>query len=157
MDATARLWDVESGKLIREWTLESGARSVSLSCGDKQLAILTDPFGGNQSSTISIYDTNSDRLISKISLPGSRTNRALWGPLNKSIITCNEAGSLMSWDPETKQCTIERNDHNLAIPDFTFHQKDQMTLITGSTDMSATVGTIEIPSFHLLLLANEIG
>lgn len=45
----------------------------------------------------------------------------------------------MSWDPETKQCTIERNDHNLAIPDFTFHQKDQMTLITGSTDMSATL------------------
>ena len=139
MDATARLWDVETGKMTREWALESGARCVSLSCGDKQLAILTDPWG-NQSSTIHIYDTTSDRLISKIPMPSaSRTNRALWGPLNKSIITCNEAGALMSWDPDTKQCTIERSDHSLGIPDFTFHQKDQMTLITGSTDMSATV------------------
>lgn len=60
----------------------------------------------------------------------------------------------MSWDPETKQCTIERNDHNLAIPDFTFHQKDQMTLITGSTDMSATVNRIEV--FPNPLLVNDI-
>jgi WD40 repeat protein len=139
MDYSARLWDVETGKMFREWNLESGARCVSLSCGDKQLAVLTDPWG-DQSSMIHIFDTSSDKLISKIAMPSSsRTNRALWGPLNKSIITCNESGSLMSWDPSTKQCTIERNDHNLAIPDFTFHQKDQMTLITASTDMSATV------------------
>ena len=139
MDYSARLWDVETGKMFREWNLESGARCVSLSCGDKQLAVLTDPWG-DQSSMIHIFDVSSDKLISKIAMPSaSRTNRALWGPLNKSIITCNESGSLMSWDPNTKQCTIERNDHNLAIPDFTFHQKDQMTLITASTDMSATV------------------
>eukprot|EP00291_Cryptomonas_curvata_P023128 CAMPEP_0172156390 /NCGR_PEP_ID=MMETSP1050-20130122/3175_1 /TAXON_ID=233186 /ORGANISM="Cryptomonas curvata, Strain CCAP979/52" /LENGTH=438 /DNA_ID=CAMNT_0012825435 /DNA_START=192 /DNA_END=1507 /DNA_ORIENTATION=- len=139
MDYSARLWDVETGKMFREWNLESGARCVSLSCGDKQLAVLTDPWG-DQSSMIHIFDTASDKLISKIAMPSaSRTNRALWGPLNKSIITCNESGSLMSWDPSTKQCTIERNDHNLAIPDFTFHQKDQMTLITASTDMSATL------------------
>jgi WD40 repeat protein len=144
MDYTARIWDVETGKNLKEWKLDSGARCVSLACGDKRLAVLTDSWA-DQPSTIHIFDTSSDSLVSKILLPeSSRTNRALWGPLNKSIITSNDAGGLMSWDPNTGKCTIERSDHSLAIPDFTFHQKDQMTLITGSTDSSATVTLFSI-------------
>ena len=141
MDATCRLWDVETGKTTREWKGDSGFRCVSLALGDKRLAALTDPWG-DQPSTIHIFDTasSSDKPISKILMPShTRTNRALWGPLNKTIITSNEAGALMAWDTSDGECTIERDDHAQSIPDFTFAQKDQMTLITGSADMSAMV------------------
>jgi WD40 repeat protein len=159
MDYTSRIWDVESGKMIREWKTESGGRCVSLASGDKRLAILVDP-AGDQPSTVLIFDTtSSDRPIAKIPMPSmSRANRALWGPLNKSIITSNEAGALMSWDPASGECLIKRNDHTLAVPDFTFHQKDQMTLITGSTDMTATVIIAEffvLKNFHSRCVAKN--
>mmetsp|Transcript_14480 Transcript_14480/g.28928 ORF Transcript_14480/g.28928 Transcript_14480/m.28928 type:complete len:320 (+) Transcript_14480:51-1010(+) len=141
MDQTARIWDVETGKVLREWKLEAGARCVSLALGDKRIAVLTDPFQDNPSQ-ISIFDTasNSDEPLQKINMDFGvpRTNRALWGPLNERIITCTDGGGLLSWDVEKGECIDERADHEGGIGDFSF-ALDQMTLITASQDMSATL------------------
>lgn len=127
--------------MAREWKCDAGVRCVSFALGDKRFAVLTDPWGENP-SVVNIFDTesNSDEPIQRIPMDFGvpRTNRALWGPLNKRIITCTDGGGLLSWDAEKGECIDERADHEGGIPDFTF-SLDQMTLITASQDMSATV------------------
>lgn len=145
MDAAARLWDVETGKMRRQWDTEIGVRCVSLASGDKRLAVLCDP-RGDEPSLIKIYDTasSSDKPANIIPMDsGSRVNRALFGPLNKQLLTCNEAGAVLSWDPVSGECTMERCEHEDNCGDITF-SLDQMTFITASKDQSAIVSSLAV-------------
>eukprot|EP00287_Rhodomonas_sp_CCMP768_P003203 CAMPEP_0196720788 /NCGR_PEP_ID=MMETSP1091-20130531/3497_1 /TAXON_ID=302021 /ORGANISM="Rhodomonas sp., Strain CCMP768" /LENGTH=319 /DNA_ID=CAMNT_0042062109 /DNA_START=32 /DNA_END=991 /DNA_ORIENTATION=- len=141
MDEIARIWDVETGKPVREWKCDSGVRCVSLALGDKRIAVLTDPFQANP-SVVNIFDTesSSSEPIQKIKMDYGmpRTNRALWGPCNKRIITCTDGGGLLSYDVEKGECIDERADTEMGIPDITF-SLDQMTFIAASQDMSSTL------------------
>ncbi len=142
MDQSTKLWEVETGQIIRSWTVDSGVRCVSIASGDKRIAALCDPWDKNP-STIKIFDTSSssEKPIMVMPMdPGARVNRALWGPLNKQIITCNEQGAVLSWDPTSGECTHERCEHEQNVGDITF-SLDQMTFISASADMSAIVSS----------------
>ncbi len=146
MDQSAKLWEVETGQVIRTWDTDSGVRCVSIASGDKRIAALCDPWGDKNPSTVRIYDTSasSDKPIMVLPMdPGVRVNRALWGPLNKQLITCNERGSILSWDPISGECTHERCEHEQNVGDITF-SLDQMTFISASADMSAIVSSKKI-------------
>jgi hypothetical protein len=144
MDQSAKLWEVETGQAIRTWNTDSGVRCVSLASGDKRLAVLCDPYGENKNpSSVRIYDTSasSEKPIMVLPMdPGVRVNKALWGPLNKQLITCNERGSILSWDPNSGERTHERCEHEQNCADITF-SLDQMTFISASTDMSSIVSS----------------
>jgi len=141
MDQTARIWDVETGKKLQEYELQAGARCVSFSSGDKMLAVVQDPFQ-DQTSCIKIFDTTSGskepikKIDTDYGLP--KINRALFGPLNKRLIVCNEGGGLLGYDVATGECEIERCDNEEEIPDFTF-AADQMTFIVGCKDHTSTL------------------
>lgn len=139
MDQTARIWDVETGKNTRSFELHAGARCVSWSSGDKMLAVVQDPFQ-DQTSCIKLFDTTSGQMIKQIDtdygLP--KINRALFGPLNKKLIVCNEGGGLLGYDVATGECEVERCDNEMEIPDFNFAQ-DQMTFIVACKDYTATL------------------
>lgn len=144
MDQCARLWEVETGQEVRKWDVGTGVRCVSIASGDKRVAVLCDPSktaeGKLSSSYVKIFDTTAGgEPIQTIKMDdGPRVNRALWGPLNKNLITCTESGSVLSWDVASGECTNERDDHEQNVADITF-SLDQMTFITGSTDQSAIV------------------
>eukprot|EP00284_Hemiselmis_tepida_P009081 CAMPEP_0174928798 /NCGR_PEP_ID=MMETSP1355-20121228/26074_1 /TAXON_ID=464990 /ORGANISM="Hemiselmis tepida, Strain CCMP443" /LENGTH=318 /DNA_ID=CAMNT_0016174975 /DNA_START=98 /DNA_END=1054 /DNA_ORIENTATION=- len=137
MDQCARLWEVETGQELRKWEMGTGVRCVSIATGDKRVAVLADPWG-DEPSTIKIFDTSSnEKPVQVLKMDhGARVNRALWGPLNRQIITCTENGGVLSWDPDQGECTHERDDHEQNVSDITFGL-DQMTFISASTDQSA--------------------
>lgn len=144
MDQCARLWEVETGQELRKWNVGTGVRCVSIASGDKRVAVLCDPYknedGKMVPSMIKIYDTTaSGEPIQQIKMDeGARVNRALWGPLNRSLITCTENGRVLSWDVATGDCPHERDDHEQNVGDITF-SLDQMTFISASTDQTAIV------------------
>ena len=141
MDQTARIWDVETGKIVNEYELQAGARCVSFSSGDKMLAVVQDPFQ-DQPSCIKLFDiaSGSQKPIKQIDADWgqAKINRALFGPLNKRLIVCNENGSLLAYDVASGECEVERCDNEMEVPDFNF-AADQMTFIAGCKDYTATL------------------
>eukprot|EP00960_Hanusia_phi_P065456 766099-Hanusia_phi.AAC.3 len=138
MDSTARIWDVETGKVLRELKTQAGNRCASFATGDKRIAVLTDQWG-DQPCCIQIFDTESGEgpvMRIPMDVGVAKATRALWGPLNKKLLVSNESGGLLSYDAASGECLIERCDFEQEIPDFTFSQ-DLMTFIVASKDHTA--------------------
>ncbi|KAK3006326.1 hypothetical protein RJ639_015935 [Escallonia herrerae] len=89
-DQTAKLWDVQTGTQLFSFNFDSPARAVDLSVGDK-LA--------------------TGESVLTIKGPQGRINRAVWGPLNKTIISAGEDAVVRIWDSETGKL-LEESDKN---------------------------------------------
>ncbi|RXI06876.1 hypothetical protein DVH24_026012 [Malus domestica] len=102
-DKTAKLWDVQTGRLLFTFNFDSPARAVDLSVGDWLAVITTDPFMG----VTSAIHVGESILILKG--PKGRINRAVWGPLNRTIISTGEDAVIRIWDAElwdTRELTL---------------------------------------------------
>nr|QEX51220.1 eukaryotic translation initiation factor 3 subunit I-like isoform X1 [Cymbidium ensifolium] len=143
-DQSVKLWDVQSGTQLYSFNFDSPARAVEFSIGDKLVVITTDPFMGH-TSTIQVKriarDPNEQigESILTIKGPQGRINRAVWGPLNKTIISAGEDAAIRIWDSETGQL-LKESDKEIG------HQKTVTSLVksadgshflTGSLDKSA--------------------
>lgn len=67
-----------------------------------------------------------------------RVTRALWGPLNRTVLSCGEDGSLRLWDVETGQQVAESREHKKQVNDLTL-SADGTHCVTGSLDKTAKV------------------
>ncbi|KAL0459319.1 UNVERIFIED_CONTAM: Eukaryotic translation initiation factor 3 subunit I [Sesamum latifolium] len=76
--------------------------------------------------------------------PRGRINRAVWGPLNRTIISAGEDSVIRIWDSETgkllKECDKE-DGHKNTITSIS-KSKDGSFFITGSSDRSAKLWDI---------------
>ncbi|KAK3023128.1 hypothetical protein RJ639_043967 [Escallonia herrerae] len=104
-DQTAKLWDVQTGAQLFSFNFDSPARAVDFSVGDKLAVITTDPFMELPSSIqVKLIAANpSDQTgesVLTIKGPQGRINRAVWGPLNKTIISAGEDAVVRIWDSE---------------------------------------------------------
>uniref|UniRef100_A0A803M5K8 Eukaryotic translation initiation factor 3 subunit I n=1 Tax=Chenopodium quinoa TaxID=63459 RepID=A0A803M5K8_CHEQI len=146
-DQTVKLWDVKKGEELHTFKFDSPARSVDFSIGDKLVVITTDPFM-EKTSAIHVYriaeddDEQSDEAVLVMRGPNGRINRAVWGPLNKTIISCGEDAIIRVWDPTTGEEIMSTKDHENG------HKKpitslclsaDKSHFLTGSLDKSAKV------------------
>lgn len=144
-DQTAKLWDVRSGKALYTFVFDSPARSVDFSVGEKLAVITTDPFM-EKTSAIHVkriatdIEDQTDESVLVMKGPAGRINRAVWGPLNKFIISAGEDGIVRMWDPVTGQEIMSTRDHENS------HKKPITSLVlsadcshflTGSLDKSA--------------------
>lgn len=144
-DQTVMLWDVKSGQQLYTFKFDSPARSVDFSVGDKLAVITTDPFM-NKTSAIHVkriaedIDEQTDESIVVMSGPSGRINRAVWGPLNKTIISCGEDAIIRVWDPVTGQEIMStkenENGHKKPITSLSL-SADKSHFLTGSLDKSA--------------------
>ncbi|KAF4346219.1 hypothetical protein G4B88_011780, partial [Cannabis sativa] len=96
--------------------------------------ITTDPFMGHTSAiqVKTIAEDPEDRSSGKI-------NRAVWGPLNRTIISAGEDTIVRVWDSETGKLLIESQKevgHKKPITSLT-KSADGSHFITGSLDKSA--------------------
>ncbi|KAJ1492826.1 quinon protein alcohol dehydrogenase-like superfamily [Baffinella frigidus] len=141
MDQTGRIWDVETGKILREWKLDAGARGVSIALGDKRVAVLQDPFGDTP-SCVKIFDIESfsEEPVQTIQMDYGcpKATRAMFGPSNERLIVSTEGGALLSYDVASGECIDERCDVEMEIPDITF-STDQMLFIAACKDNTATL------------------
>ncbi|KAJ8428592.1 hypothetical protein Cgig2_021840 [Carnegiea gigantea] len=94
-DQSAKLWDVKTGKALYTFVFDSPARSVDFSVGDKLAVTTADPFI-EKTSAIHVkriaadIEDQTDESVLVMKGPRGRINRAVWGPLNKFIISAGE-------------------------------------------------------------------
>ncbi|KAI3495265.1 hypothetical protein L1887_37523 [Cichorium endivia] len=102
---SAKLWDVQSGAQLFYFNFDSPARAIDFSVGDKLAVITTDPFMG-LTSAIHVKRIAADpddqvgESVPVLKGPQGRINRAVWGPLNKTIIGAGEDVVVRIWDTE---------------------------------------------------------
>mmetsp|Transcript_2724 Transcript_2724/g.6114 ORF Transcript_2724/g.6114 Transcript_2724/m.6114 type:complete len:323 (-) Transcript_2724:8-976(-) len=140
-DQTVRLWDVRTGEELHRWSYREPARSVDFGEGEKLLAATTDPFMG-EPSKILVYRLDDDPAkldsepVMSLTGPEGRITRAVWGPLNNTIVSVGEDGMLRKWDAETGKVLHETQAHEKSIvclqPSY-----DGTCFITGSHDKTA--------------------
>jgi len=133
-DTSVKIWDVETGKERQSLSHKAPVRWVEWAEGDKQFLTLTDAVMG-QTTTILIYSFEPGRavVVGEISLPNIKLSQASWGPLNKTIITAGEDGSVRVYDVETKKLIQESKEHTKPITRISF-DKFKFTFITASKD-----------------------
>lgn len=148
-DQTAKLWDVKTGTQLFSFNFKSPARAVDFSVGDKLAVITTDPFMGEPSAihVKSIAGDLSDQSgdsVMVIKGPQGRITRAVWGPLNKTIISVGEDATVRIWDTETGKLLKESDKekgHQKSITSLS-KSTDDTHFITGSLDKSAKLWDI---------------
>ncbi|KAB2626749.1 hypothetical protein D8674_020367 [Pyrus ussuriensis x Pyrus communis] len=143
-DQTAKLWDVQTGRLLFTFNFDSPARAVDLSVGDRLAVITTDPFMGVTSAIhVKRIDRDPEDQVGESILilkgPKGRINRAVWGPLNRTIISAGEDAVIRIWDAETGKLLKENDQevgHKKTITSLT-KSADGSHFVTGSLDQSA--------------------
>jgi len=141
-DETAKLWEVETGKLLKTFVHESPVRSVDWSCGD-QLILTAQAKLGGKSAVLRIFRISENSAAQldtplKVIMPDADVpiQRALWGPLNDRIYTANDDGSIRIYDPETGKQLMKADIHKKSIRDMQW-DKTQTVFITASSDKTA--------------------
>ena len=145
-DQTAKLWDVQSGLQLYTFNFDSPARSVDFSVGDKLAVITTDPFMELPSAihVKRIANDPSQQIGESVLLikgPQGRINRAIWGPLNTTIISAGEDAVIRIWDSETGKLLQEsdkESGHKKTVTSLA-KSADDSHFLTGSLDKSARV------------------
>ncbi|CAL5358515.1 unnamed protein product [Camellia sinensis] len=110
--------------------------------------------GGQDASAVTTTDHCSGKFEAKlcqlvktvesmltIKGPQGRINRAVWGPLNKTIVTAGEDAVIRIWNSETGKLLKESDKetgHKKTITSLT-KSADSSHLLTGSLDKSAKV------------------
>jgi len=149
-DQTARLWDVETGKMLFSFKHKSGVRSVRFAHGERMCLTVQDNTFNTQPA-IFIHNlqedlsTQSDDPV-RTFVPGAdkpgdkgekaKINTALWGALNRTIISCDDDGVVRQWDVENSKQTKQAQEHKKAIASMQF-SKDQTMFVTASHDHTA--------------------
>ncbi|KAH9745860.1 eukaryotic translation initiation factor 3 subunit I [Citrus sinensis] len=151
-DQTAKLWNVETGAQLFTFNFDSPARSVDFAVGDKLAVITTDPFM-ELNSAIHVKRIARDpadqggESVLILKGPQGRINRAVWGPLNRTIISAGEDAIVRIWDTELTSISNLQTGKLLKESDKeTGHKKtitslakaaDGSHFLTGSLDKSA--------------------
>lgn len=145
-DTKVKLWDVGTGSELASIEHQQPARSVAFATGSRLAAVTTDAFMGSPAS-LRVYrvaeegneEGQSQEAALKVDAGNARLTRARFGPLNKEIVTCDEAGSITTLDAETGQQKERVEEaHKKGITDMQFSQ-DMTHFITSSGDKTAKI------------------
>ncbi|GAV07053.1 hypothetical protein RvY_16941 [Ramazzottius varieornatus] len=149
-DASWRLWDCETGRMIRATTTPTSVRSVSFSYSGHLFLYATDAQGKTSSAAVIVKDTRDpshmqgdacvlsletfqnekDKSVNKVS-------SAVWGPFDESIICGHNNGGLSLIELRQNDFTItNENAHSATIMDIQ-KSKDDIMFVTASKDTKA--------------------
>lgn len=140
-DNTCRLWDVQTGVQLSEFTTRSAVRTCGLSFSGNLVMYTTDK-AMSQSCEMLVYDLrdegqmrNNEPMWTEPSQK-SKITSAVWGPLDEVIITGHENGDLCQWDVSAQEMGRRVCDHNKQINDIQL-SRDMNLLVTASKDLTA--------------------
>ncbi|KAL5716498.1 Eukaryotic translation initiation factor 3 subunit I [Ranunculus cassubicifolius] len=138
-DTTVKLWNVQTG--AQNYTFNFGApvKSVDFGVGDK-LAVITICHSWNYHLPF----MSSAFPKTPIRGPHGRINRAVWGPLNKTIISAGEDDIVRMWDSETGKLLKESDPekgHTKSVTSLSV-SADGSHFLTGSSDKTAKLWDI---------------
>lgn len=140
-DNTCRLWDVETGKQLLDFSTKSAIRTCGFSFSGNLIMYTTDKAMG-QPCEMLVYDLRDHDQIRNneplwtVQMPKSKVTSAIWGPLDELIITGHENGDLCQWDVKAQADVMTTSEHTKQINDIQL-SKDMNVLITASKDATA--------------------
>merc|ERR1712100_547043 len=114
--------------------------------GNNEILTVNDPVMSSK-PTIFIYDLDLDARGDEVSSQEpsremlgheSKITHAIWGPLNETIFSCSDDGTVKVWNPEVGKCTATVEAHDKAIHSFAF-SKDFSHFCTASLDHTANL------------------
>ncbi|KAK7300180.1 hypothetical protein RJT34_11017 [Clitoria ternatea] len=132
-DQSAKLWNVQTGQQLYTFNFDSPARSVDFSVGDKLAVITTDPFMELPSAIHVKRIAKDPSQQTGESRPQGRIKRAIWGPLNNTIISAGEDATGKLLRESDKESGHKKTVTSLA------KSADGSHFLTGSLDKSARV------------------
>lgn len=146
-DNSAKLWDVETGNQLVNFETASAVRTCGFSYSGKQFFYSTDKAMG-QTCEIKFFDVNdalsggSPSPYLTIPVTDSKVTSAVWGPLDKYLITGHENGTVTKWCAKTGESIRNVQPHKDKINDVQ-KSHDEMMIITASKDNFAKLFDIE--------------
>lgn len=151
-DTTAKLWDVETGKVLCTFQHKCPVRSVAFAHGGTMILTVQDK-AMQQTPAIFIFNLPEEGVDAVDSSDSVRRfepeldkdvkiNCALWGALNQTIICCCDDGTLRLWDvADGKELNVVVA-HKSPIKNITF-SKDQTMFISASSDQTAKLWSVK--------------
>jgi len=121
-DNYVKVWKAELGKELFSITHKAPVRSVSFALGDRQIVSVTDQVLGYL-PTLYIYDLNSPATKPILEFTGKNEAKLLqaqWGPLNETIFTANEDGTVRIYDTRNGKQLHVISDHARAVMQVNF-------------------------------------
>lgn len=143
-DATAGLWDVQTGRLLVSYPHNGPVRSVCWAEGGERFVSMSHPFMDTV-GYISIYETPngvdpsdfSKTPTLAIALPSKeKATEVAWSAFNEKLICSFEDGSVRVFDPTTGKLLQSTKIHTQSIQRISM-SKDKTLLVTSSKDYSA--------------------
>ncbi|KAF2095437.1 eukaryotic translation initiation factor-like protein 3 subunit [Rhizodiscina lignyota] len=149
-DNTMRLWEVETGKLLKTWDFGSSIKRVEFSPDGRQLLGVTEKRVGHVSSIV-VYDIDaekgteqSDEHALRIVIDYSKATVAGFSYHAKYIIVGHEDGKISQWDGKTGEWLNEIEPHEADITDIQW-APDRTYFISASKDKTAKlIGTTDL-------------
>lgn len=153
-DASAKMWDVQTGECLQTFRHHGPVKSVDFAEGAERFVTVSDPFSEHPGS-IQVYECPRDLSPSEwdeeplmlINIPGrGKATRAVWGAFNDTIIISYEDGSVAIVDPSSGEEKIRQDVHSKTVNRLTLN-KDRTLAITCSKDYTAKLldaSTLEV-------------
>jgi len=141
-DTTVKLWNVETGKELYSFNLQSSVVSVGFAHGDHMILAVQDQQGRGVVSSINLYNIKDDTSqqshepVRELLCKESPITVALWGTLNQTIISGHRDGSIRIWDTESGAVMRTITEHKGEIKSLQF-SKDRTMFISASADKTA--------------------
>lgn len=147
-DMSARLWDVKTGQQKFIWKHRTPVNAVGFAQGDMQVLTVNAPVM-NSKPTIFVYDLDANKCDEMSMDPvremlghTGKINQAFWGPLNETIFSCSDDGTVRGWNPENGKEINCVKAHDKGIQTMSF-SKDMTHFITASLDHTAKLWDTE--------------
>jgi len=143
-DNTMRLWDVQTGQLLKTWEFGSAIKRVEFSPDGSQLLGVMEKRAGHL-STIFVYDINSEDPASssneyalRIIVDDSKATVAGFSYQSKYIISGHEDGTVSQWDAKNGDLLDSTQVHepDALITDLQW-APDRSYFVTAGKDKTA--------------------
>jgi len=134
-DTFVKLWDAESGKELQNWQHKAPVRAVGFALGDQKFVSVTDQVLGFVPA-IYVWDLTQESRRPVIEIQAkndAKILQAFWGPLNETIFTACEDGTVRVYDTKNGQQLKAMADHSKAVMSISFN-KEGTLFITASKD-----------------------
>jgi len=139
-DTTLRLWDTETGLQVGKVDAKSSVRTCAFSYSSNMAFYTTDATMGNACEIFVVDVRCSDDFVSdpilRMLTPGAKVTSAFWGPLDQTIVTGHEDGTITRWDVNTGKVIDSVKEHKGPINDIQ-KSKNGTMFVSASKDTTA--------------------